>query len=140
MQAHHVELGAFTDSCTSGIALIHDGETARRQQPLRLEFLAAQADHHHLISKVRVEGDIAQRADRDLCARRIDGHPAAVGVLQADHVVYLRVFGQQLGLDALHREAGDAGHALHGLGDRQDVARADRAVGIAVALEAALKR
>jgi hypothetical protein len=43
--------------------------------------------------------------------------------------------GQQLGLDALHREVGDAGHALHGLRDGQDVARADRAVRVAEALE-----
>ena len=33
------------------------------------------------------------------------------------------------------REVDDAGDALHGRRDREDVARADRAVGVAIALE-----
>ena len=62
-------------------------------------------------------------------------------MLQADHVIDVRVLRQQLGLDALYREVHHAGHALHGSGDREDVARAHRAVGITVALEGvALKR
>jgi hypothetical protein len=36
-------------------------------------------------------------------------------VLQPHHVVDVRVLRQQLGLDALHREVGHAGHALHRL-------------------------
>ena len=47
----------------------------------------------------------------------------------------MRKARQQFGLDAPHGKLCHAGHALHGLGDGQDVARAHRAVGVAVALE-----
>ena len=42
---------------------------------------------------------------------------------------------QQFGFDAPHRKLCHAGHALHGLGDGQNIARAHRAVGVAVALK-----
>jgi len=74
-------------------------------------------------------------ADRDDRVGRVDRDAAAVGVRQAHDVVDMGVPGQQLALDALDREFDDAGDALHRLRDRQDVARAHRAVGIAVALE-----
>jgi hypothetical protein len=56
-------------------------------------------------------------------------------VLEADDVVDVRVLRQQLVLDAFDREVEHAGDALHRRRDREDVAAADRAVGIAVALE-----
>ena len=116
-------------------AFVHQRNAAGRQQTLGLQLFATQADDHHLAAEVGVQADVAQCADRDLGTRCVDGHTAAVGVLQRHHIVHVRVLGQQLGLDALHGEVGDPGHTLHGLGDGQDVAGADRTVGIAVTLE-----
>ena len=129
LQADHVEL------LGGRAALVGDGNGAGRQQALGLQLLAAQAHDHHLAAEVGVEADVAQGADRHDGIGRVDGHAAAVAVLERHHVVHMRVLRQQLGLDALHSELGHAGHALHGLRDREDVARAHRAVGIAVALE-----
>ena len=126
----HTVSGPSAGSRSSAI-----GKLPGRQQAVGLQLLAAQAHHHHLAAEVRVERDVAQRADRDLGAGGVDGHAAAIGVLQADDVVDVRVQRQQLGLDARHRDGDDPGHALHGRRDRQDVARADGAVGVAVALE-----
>ena len=108
---------------------------ARRQQALGLQLLAAEAHDHDLAAEVRVQADVAQRPDRDQRVGRVDRDAAAVAVLEADDVVDVRVARQQLGLDALDRELDDAGDALHRRRDREDVARADRAVGVAVALE-----
>ena len=47
----------------------------------------------------------------------------------------MRKARQHFGLDAPHGKLCHAGHALHGLGDGQDVARAHRPVGVAVALK-----
>ena len=58
LQAHHVQrLGL-------GLALVDDGERAWRQQALGLQLLATQADRHQLAAKIRVQADVAQRADR----------------------------------------------------------------------------
>ena len=131
LQADDVERFFFA----ARIALVADRERARRQQPLGLQLLAAEAHDHHLAAEVRVQADVAQRADRDHRVGRVDGDAAAVGVLEADDVVDVRVARQQLGLDPRDRELDDAGDALHGRRDGQDVARADRAVGVAKALE-----
>ena len=56
-------------------------------------------------------------------------------MLQRHDVVYVGKPRQQLGLDALHGEAGDAGDTLHGLGNGQNVAGADRAVEVAKTVE-----
>ena len=74
--------------CAAGACA--DREAARRQQPLGLQLLAAQADHHHLAAEVRVQADVAQRADRDHRVGRVDRHAAAVAVLQPHHVVDVR--------------------------------------------------
>ena len=47
----------------------------------------------------------------------------------------MRKARQHFGLDAPHGKLCHTGHALHGLGDGQNVARAHRAVGVAVALK-----
>jgi hypothetical protein len=78
---------------------------------------------------------VAQRADRDHRVGGVDRYAAAVRVLEPDHVVDVRIAGQQLVADAAHRDVEHAGYALHGRRDRQDIARADRPVGVAVALE-----
>ncbi len=123
LQAHHANIQAA-------------GQAAGRQQALRLQLLATQAHHHGGAAEIGVQRDIAQRADRHDGVRRIDGHATAVGMLQPHHVVHIGILRQQLGLDAPHRVRNNARHALHGGGDGEDVAGADRAVRIAEALEA----
>ncbi|MDT4850837.1 hypothetical protein FQZ97_850020 [compost metagenome] len=56
-------------------------------------------------------------------------------MLQAHHAVHVRVLRQQFAADALNREVENPRHALHGGGDGEQVARAQAAVGVAVALE-----
>ena len=73
------------------VASVHDREGAGRQQPVGLQLLAAQAHHHHLAAEVRVQRDVPQRADGDDRVGRVDGHAAAVAVLEADDVVHVRV-------------------------------------------------
>ncbi len=135
LQANHVESGFFAGADIGDVAFVDDRKRTRWQQSLGLQFFAAEADHHHLAAEVRVQADVAQRADRDLGARRVDRHAAAVAVLEADHVVDVRETRQQLRLDALQRKVEHAGDALHGRRDGQDVARADRTVGIAKTFE-----
>ncbi|MPM77574.1 hypothetical protein SDC9_124580 [bioreactor metagenome] len=131
----HMGLVLQTDHVQFRFTLVDDGKAARRQQALGLQLFTAQADHHDLAAEVRVAADIAQRALRDLGTHGIDGHAAAIAVLQAHHVVHMGVAGQQLGLDAAHGKVEHPGHALHRGGDGQDVARAHGAVRIAVTLE-----
>ena len=118
------------------LALIADRNGFRGEQALRLQLLAAQAEHHHLAAEVRVAGQVAHGSDRDDRVGRVDGHAAAVAVRQAHHTVHVRVLRQQVLLDAFDREFEHARHALHRGGDGQQVARADAAVGVAVAQEA----
>ena len=128
LQAHHIQpLGAA--------AFIHHGDGARRQQTLGLQLFAAQAHHHHLAAKVGVQAQVAQGADGDDGVGRVNRHTAAVAMFQRHHVVHVGVTGQQFLLDELHGKFGHAGHALHGLGNGQDVAGAHRAIGVAVALK-----
>jgi hypothetical protein len=111
------------------------GSAPLRHEAHRLQLLAAEAHDHHLAAEVRVEADVAQRADGNGRARSVDRDAAAVGVLQRDDVVDVREARQQLLPDAPHREVHDARHALHGRRDREHVARAHGAVGVAVSLE-----
>ncbi|MNV78545.1 hypothetical protein D3C71_1720410 [compost metagenome] len=76
-----------------------------------------------------------QGADGNRRAGGINGHAAAVGVFDADHVVHVGIARQQFLADARDRVLDHALHTLHGGGDGKDVARADGAVGVAVALE-----
>ena len=125
-----------TSSGAAGLACVRlHGDRTGRQQSLGLQLLAAQAHHHHFAAEVRIQADVAQRADRNDRVGRVDRHAAAVAVLQGDHVVDVRELRQQFVADPLDRELDHAGDALHRGRDRQDVARADRAVRIAVALE-----
>jgi hypothetical protein len=74
------------------------GSRRLREQARRLQLFAAQADHHGLAAEVRVLADVAQGADRDVGAGRLDGDAAAVGVLEADDVVDVRVQGSSSSL------------------------------------------
>ena len=100
-----------------------------------LQFLATQADHQRLAPQVRVARQIAHRANRDVRVGGGDRHAAAVTVGQCDHVIDVRVLGQQLILDAFYRVIKHAGHALHGGGDPENIARANSAVSVAIPLE-----
>ena len=135
LQTNHVEdrFGVVAD--VGHVAFVDQRYCPRRQQSFRLQLLTAQADHHHLAAKVRIEANVAQRADWNDGVGRVDGNTAAISVVQPDDVVDVGELRQQFCLDALHGEVSHAGHALHSLGDRQDVARADRAVQVLVALE-----
>ena len=69
------------DAFSAVAAPVFDRDRARRKQALRLQLFAAQADHHHLAAEVRVEADVAQRADRHDRIGRVDGDAAPIGVL-----------------------------------------------------------
>ncbi|MNY67542.1 hypothetical protein D3C86_2051480 [compost metagenome] len=56
-------------------------------------------------------------------------------MLKAHHVVDIGILRQQFFLDAPHGKLHHALHALHRSGDAQEIACANRAVRIAVALE-----
>ena len=112
-----------------------DGDRPRVEQARGLQLLAAQADHQRLAAEVRVAADVPQGADGDRGAGRVDGHAAAVGVRQGHHAVDVRVARQDLRPDAPHGVLHRRGDTLHGGRDAEQVARADGAVGIAVALE-----
>ena len=136
---HEADMGLVlqADGVGAGlrVASVVDREGSRRQQSRGLQLLAAQADHQHLAAEVGVQRQVAHRADRDDRVGCVDRHAAAVAVLQRDHAVDVGVERQQFLADAPRRMVDHAGHALHRGGDRQQVARAHRAVGIAVALE-----
>ena len=117
------------------ITFVHNRKTARWQQPVGLQLFAAQADHHHLAAKVGVAADVAQGADGNRCVGRVNGHTTPVGMLQAHHVVHVRVQRQQFGLDACHCQRHHTGNTLHRGGDGQNVACTHGAVHIDVAFE-----
>ena len=123
------------DQSRIGAARVLDRDRAFREQARRLQLLATEADHHGLAAEVGIQRDIADGANWDVGARRVNRHAAAIGVLQSHYVIDVGILRQQFLLDALDRKLHHARHALHGGGDRQDVAGADAAVRIAVALE-----
>src|SRR6185312_12889368 len=84
-----------------------------REKPFRLQLLAAEAHDHRLAAEIRIEADVAQRADRYAGARRIDGDAAAVSMLEPDDIVDIRKARQQFSLDPSHRILDNAGDALH---------------------------
>ena len=128
LQTHHIE--------RSGLApRVRDRDAARGHQAFRLQLFAAQADHHHLAPKVGIQADVAQGADRDVGPLGVDGHAAAVAVLQPHHVVHIGVLRQQFVFDARDCKLDHARNTLHRGGDGQDVAGAHRAVGVAKAFK-----
>ena len=128
LQTHHIERSGFAPG-------VRDRDAARGHQAFGLQLFAAQADHHHLAPEVGVQADVAQGADRDLGALGVDGHAAAVAVLDPHHVVHVGKQRQQLVFDARDRKFDHARDTLHRGGDGQDVAGAHRAIGIAKAFE-----
>ena len=84
---------------------------------------------------VGVQADVAQGADGDGGAGRVDGHAAAVGVRDGHHVVHVGKARQNFRLDAPHRVLHGRRHALHGGRDAEHVLRAHAAVRVAVAFE-----
>ena len=122
-------------------ALLQAPAAPRRHHPHRLQFFAAQAHHHHFAAEVRMQRQVAQRANGNGRARRIDSHSAAVRMRDRDHVIHVRIARQNLRLDAPHRKIHRRRHALHRGADAENVFRPHRSVGIAIALKrVALKR
>ena len=142
LQANHVKSGicigvtvSHMSADISLITLIDDLYAAGRQQALGLQLLAAQADDHDLTAEIRIQRDVAQRAYGDDCIRRVNRHTAAVAVFQPNHIVNIREARQQFLLDAADGKINHASYTLHSGGNGEDVARTDRAIWVAVALE-----
>jgi hypothetical protein len=91
LQADDVEPRVCICTDIGHAAFVGDRDRYRRHQPLGLQFFASEADHHHLAAEVRVQADVAQRADRNLRSRRLDRYPATIGMLEADHIIDVRV-------------------------------------------------
>ena len=110
------------------------GVVLRAHEHVHRQLFAAEGHDHQLPAEVRVMAEVAQRADGHLGLRRVDGDAAAVGMVDGDDVVHVRILGQDLPADALHGDVQHALHALHGGLDAQDVAGAgEAALGVAVA-------
>jgi hypothetical protein len=77
-----------------------------------------------------VVGEIADGADGDRGAGRVDGDAAAVVVRDGDYVVDVRVVREDLGLDAADCVVDRGGNALNRGGDAEDVAGSYRAVAL----------
>ena len=116
-------------------------QRSRRQQPPRLQLLAAQADDHRRAAEVRIETEIAQCANRNLRAGCVDRDAAPVIMGQRDDVVDVGKARQYLRFDALDRKVDGGRDALHGRGDAEDILRAHRPIVIKKTFEGvALKR
>ena len=111
------------------------GVTPTLGEPFGHQLLAAQANHQHFAAEIGIARQALQGADRHHRLRRVDGHAAAIGMGQHHDVIYVGIFGQQLGLDALQGIFHRAGHALHRGGNGQDVLGSHSAVGVAVAFK-----
>jgi hypothetical protein len=111
------------------------GAHALGQQQFRLQLLAAEAYDHYFAAEIGIAGKVLQRADRHRSARRVDRDPAAIGMRDRHHVVDVGISGQQLLANPVQCELDGAGDALHAGRDREDVAGADRTIGIAIAFE-----
>ena len=78
--------------------------------------------------------DIAQGADGHLRFWGIDGHAAAIGVVDGYHVIHVGILGKQFPADALGGHVQRPLHALHRGLDTQEIAGASiAALGVAVA-------
>ncbi|MNH04406.1 hypothetical protein D3C79_637000 [compost metagenome] len=117
-----------------GVAEVHRGVVVVHHLA-GLEFFTAQADDQRLATEVGVARQVAHGADRNIGIAGVDRHAAAVAVGDGHHVVDVGVLGQQLAADALDCVFEHAGDALHRGGDAEDIARADGAVGVAIAFE-----
>ena len=132
----HQAVGHRAEADQAFILHAHDvAATGLADQPVGLQLLATQADHHQLAAEIRMAREVLQGADGDRRIPRIDGHAAAIGVVQRHHVIDIGVFREQIPLDAADDHIERAGDALHGDADAEDVLRANRPVGVAVALE-----
>ena len=76
------------------------------------EFLAAQPHQHENTAEIGMGGDIAQDPLGDLCFGGINGHAAAVRVVDGNDIVHIRIFGQDLLLDPADGHVDNTGHTL----------------------------
>ena len=82
-----------------------------------------------------MQADIADGADRNCRAGRVDGHAAAVGVSDGGNTIDVWESWKNLRLDAMHRIVHGGRDALHGGRNSQNVFRPGRAIAIAVPIE-----
>ena len=68
-------------------------------------------------------------------ARGIDGHAAAVRMRDRDNVIHIREARQQFGFDTVRGVFDRGGDALNCCRDAENIARADAAIGVAIALK-----
>ena len=109
------------------------GDVLGGQDAVVGQLFTPEAHHHDLAAEVRVPDDVGDGPDGDVRQRRVDGHPAAVGVGDRHHPVHIGVLGQQLPLDPLHRHLQHTGGALDGGDDAQKVPGAGGSGLVAVA-------
>ena len=88
-----------------------------------LQFFATEADQQNFSAEVRIQAQVAQCADGNSRARRVDGHAAAVVMRDGDYIVHMGIVRQHLGLDAPHRVIHRCRHALHRGADGKNVLR-----------------
>ena len=77
----------------------HAGQNrkAARGQHLRgLQFFAAQADHHRSPAEIWIQTQIAQGTNGNFGSRGVDRDPASVGMGNRNHIVNVRITGQNL--------------------------------------------
>ena len=112
---------------------VFGGVVFRAHQHVRRQLFTAQGNHHELAAEIGMMADVAQGADGHLGLGGVDGHAAAIGVIDGHHVVHVGILGQKLPADAVDGHVQRAFHALHGGLDAQEIAGARRAaLGVAV--------
>ena len=76
LQADHIQRGV------GALAHIDQRDAARRQQALGLQLFTAKADHHDFAAEVRVQADVAQRANGHDGVRCVNRDTAAIGMFE----------------------------------------------------------
>jgi len=81
-EAHvRIVLQTHTVQSLVRVARVLNRETTGWQQAIRLQLFTTQTHHHDLATEIGVQADVAQSADGDFGAWRVNGDAAAVAVL-----------------------------------------------------------
>ena len=105
------------------------------QQALRLQFLAAKANHHHFAAEVWIEGQVMNGADRNDRCRSVNRHAAAIKMVQTHDAIDVGILRQQIAFDNFHYVIDDSRHAVHAGANTEQIFGANAAVGVAIAFE-----
>ena len=87
------------------------------------QLFAAERNNHQLSAKVRMMTEIAQRTDRNLRFRRIDGNTASICMVNRYHIIHMRILRQNLSANALNSHIQYTLNALNRRLDTQNIAR-----------------